>query len=174
MTEEEQEQPTLEEELERLRQESEEFRDKYVRSLAESENVRKRSAKERLDGAQHAIADVLGEFLLPLDHFETALKHAEASSDEVKNWAIGFEMILAQFKTVLAAHNITEIAALGQHFDAHQHEAVEMVETDEAEEGTIVEEVLRGYRMGDRIVRASRVKVAKRPTQEEEKKDEQE
>lgn len=170
----EQEPPTLDEEIERLRQESEEFRDKYMRQLAESENVRKRSMKERQDGAQNAICDVIAEFLIPLDHFQTALKHAEASSDEVKNWAIGFEMILSQFKTVLAAHHITEIEAIGQHFDPHQHQAVEMVETEEAEEGTIVEEVLRGYRMGDRVVRASTVKVAKKPTQEEEKDNEQE
>ncbi len=147
-------------ELEQLRRDAQEYKEKYFLTLAESENTRKRLQRERQEGNKHAIADVMCEFLKPLDHFETALKHAESSSEEVKNWAIGFEMILTQFKDVLAAHNIVSFDSKGEHFDPHLHEAVEMVET-EVPEGTVLEEVLRGYKMGERILRPAQVKVAK-------------
>lgn len=157
---EKEEAPSLDDEVKKLRQEADEIRDKYLRSLAETENVRKRMAREQREGTKHAIVDVMTEFLKPLDQFEHALKFADASSDEVKNWAIGFKMILTHFKDVLASHGIVGFDSLGAPFDPHLHEAVELVESEKPP-GTIVEVIARGYRYGDRTLRPAHVKVAK-------------
>jgi molecular chaperone GrpE len=149
--------------LAELHKNLEECQDKYVRLLAESENSRKRMQKEKLEFAKFGVEKVIAEFLHPLDSFEKALKFAEAMSDEVKNWAIGFEMILGQFKQVLNAHGATEYESKGHHFDPHWHEAVEVVETNEFEPGIIIQEFVRGYRIGERAIRVARVKVAKKP-----------
>jgi molecular chaperone GrpE len=172
MTDEEQE--TLKEEipqeqapsqLETLQKELDACQDKYLRLLAESENSRKRMQKERHELTQYAVENVLVEFLHPLDNFQNALKFAESMSDEVKNWAIGFEMILAQLKHVLSSHGVEEYSSIGQPFDPHLHEAVEMISSSEHQPGMIVEETLKGYRVGDRPIRVAKVKVSKAPEQ---------
>jgi molecular chaperone GrpE len=82
-------------------------------------------------------------------------------SDEVKNCAFGFQMILTQFKDVLAQHGVIAIDSLGKHFNPHDHEAVELIESETEEPGIIIEECIKGYKMGDRTIRAARVKVTK-------------
>jgi molecular chaperone GrpE len=155
---------TPEDVTQQLRSEVESYKDKYLRLLAESENTRKRMLKERQESTKHAIADVINEFLHPLDHLEKALGFTQKASDEVKNWARGFEMILAQFKDVLQNHGITAYESVGRHFDPHFHEAVEMIETSEHPPGVIISEDIKGYRMGERTLRPARVRVAKAPT----------
>ncbi len=151
-------------ELESLRVSLKECQEKYVRLLAESENARKRLIKEGDEHMQFALERLIVEFLQPLDHFEKALKFAENMSEDVKNWAIGFEMILGQFKQVIAGYGVTPFDSLGKHFDPHLHEPVEVVEEAEYPDGTIIEEYLKGYRKGERIVRVARVKVSKKPS----------
>lgn len=151
---------TSNEELQKLRNELAEYKDKYLRVLAESENTRKRMIKERQENARQAVADVIGEFLKPLDQMESALSFAQKMSQEIQNWATGFQMILGQFKDVLSANGVTPVTAKGQQFDPHLHEAIEMMETEKHPPGMIVEEYTRGYKMGDRTIRPARVKVA--------------
>jgi molecular chaperone GrpE len=158
----------LELEVIRLRESSDEFKDKYMRGLAESENLRKRMQKEKQDLMQYAVQNIINDFLTPIDHFENALKFTEQASDDVKHWAVGFQMILNQFKDVLAANGVTPFVSVGQPFDHTRHEAIDMVETTEFAPGTVVEESLRGYKINsDRILRPARVKVAKAPATEE-------
>lgn len=140
-----------------------ESEDKYVRLLAESENVRKRMLKERQELVQYAIEDVLTEFLHPLDNLENALKFAQNMSDEVKNWAIGFEMIASQFKQVLSDHGVEAFSSVGCHYDPHLHEAVEVLETDDHPAGTVIQEYAVGYKKGEKAIRVARVKIAKAP-----------
>jgi molecular chaperone GrpE len=149
------------EELKGMQKELVEYKDKYLRLLADAENARKRLQKERQELTRYAIESLIIDFLKPLDNFENALRFAQDMSDEVKNWAYGFQMILAQFKDALSQHGIVAVDSLGKPFDPHEHEAVEMVETEEEPPGTIIEECMRGYRLGDRTIRAARVKVAK-------------
>ncbi len=149
------------EELKALQKEVIEYKDKYLRLLADAENARKRLQKERQEMTRYAVENLIADFLRPIDNFENALRFAQEMSDEVRNWAFGFQMILAQFKDVLAQNGITAIESLGKPFNPHDHEAVEMVETMDQPPGTIIEESVRGYRMGDRTIRAARVKVAK-------------
>lgn len=149
---------TLEEELK-------EYKDKYLRLLAEMENTRKRMQKEKQETSRFSVENVISEFLSPLDNFENALGFAENMSGEVRNWALGFNMILNQFKEVLNSHGVSAFKSEGTPFDPHKHEAVETEETDKAPEGTVLQEFVRGYKSGDRTIRPARVKVAKAPIQ---------
>lgn len=151
-----------ENELQSLQSQVAEFRDKYLRGLAESENVRKRLQKERQELIQYAVQNVLIDFLSPIDHFENALKFADQASPEVKHWAVGFQMILGQFKDALTNNDVVSFTSIGEQFDPHLHEAVEMITTDEYPAGTIIEESRCGYKMGDKfLLRPACVKVAK-------------
>lgn len=142
---------------------SEDWKEKYLRTLAEMENMRKRMQKERHEMTQFGIESALGEFLHAIDNFENALRFAEGGGPEVKSWAQGFEMILSQFKEALQTQGITAFHSEGKLFDPQSHEAVEIIETDEVPEGTILQEFTKGYRSAARIVRPARVKVAKQP-----------
>ena len=169
MTEETQEEKIDEDSaLLQLQENLKECQDKYLRVLADSENTCKRMQKERQQLTKYAIENVLGEFFHPIDSFEKALQFAETMSDEVKSWAIGFEMILNQLKQIFSNHGMEEYHSVGKPFDPHFHEAIEMVETTEYEPGIIVEEYVRGYKIGDRAIRVARVKVAKAPEQNKE------
>jgi molecular chaperone GrpE len=150
-------------ELDRLRKESADYKDKYLRQLAEMENMRKRLQKERQEISQYAAEGVVVDFLSPIDHMENALKFTQQMSEEVKHWGIGFQMILNQFKDALANNGVTPFPSEGTPFDPNLHEAVEMVLSDKYPPGIVVEESVRGYKMGNKVVRPARVKVSKAP-----------
>ncbi|NGX38955.1 MAG: Protein GrpE [Chlamydiae bacterium] len=174
MNEEEKEIPDEEEKIEEVKteeapQEEEDFQDKYFRLLAEMENTRKRIQKEKHEMTRFAIENVLSEVLLPIDTLESALGFIDQMSEDTRNWAKGFDMILSQFKEILGNHNVVAFHSQGEAFDPHRHEAVEVEETHEHTEGTILQEFLKGYKSGDRILRAARVKVAKTPSEDIEK-----
>ena len=117
---------------------------------------------------RHTVAKVLVEFLPPLDNMENALHFAETMSDEVRNWAIGFEMILNQFKEVLEYHGVQALHVdHGTEFNPHEHEAVEMVETEQHAPGVVIEQCAKGYKMGERTLRPVRVKVSRSPLPKE-------
>lgn len=150
--------------LQLLEEELKEAKDKYLRQLAETENLKKRLQKEKQEATRFALENVIADFLQPMDNLENALKMAEKMSDEVRNWAFGFQMILGQFKEVLDGHGVTSFSSEGSSFDPHMHEAIETEETNDKPEGTILQEFVKGYRCGERIVRPARVKVAKNIT----------
>lgn len=153
--------------------EEEDFKEKYLLLLAEMENARKRLVKEKQEMTRFAIENVIAEVLLPIDTLESALGFTDQMSEDTKNWAKGFEMILGQFKEILSNHNVVPFHSKGEFFDPHKHEAVEVEETSEHPDGMILEEFLKGYTSGDRTLRAARVKVAKAP-QEESKEEKEE
>ena len=143
------------------------YKDKYLRLLAEMENTRKRMQKEKLETMRFAIDNVLAEIIIPMDSLENALKSASQMSGEIRNWAMGFEMILSQFKDVLQQNGVVAFASEGQVFDPHLHEAVETEENEGVSEGTILKEFVKGYRCGDRVIRPARGRVAKKLKQGE-------
>lgn len=145
----------------------EDFKDKYFRLLAEMENSRKRMQKEKHEMTRFAIENVISEVLAPIDTFESALGFTQQMSEETRNWSKGFAMILSQFKEILSNHNIVAFHSQGELFNPHMHEAVEVEETNEHPEGMIIKEFLKGYKSGDRIIRAARVKVARAPVKEQ-------
>lgn len=141
----------------------EDWKDKYLRSIAEMENMRKRMQKERHEMARFGIENAIGELLPAIDNFENALRFAEGVSGEVKSWAKGFEMILSQFKEVLHNHGIVSFHSEGNTFDPQYHEAVEIIETTDHPDGSILQEFTKGYKSTARTIRPARVKVAKHP-----------
>ncbi len=154
-------QELLQNEIARLSKESAEYKDKYLRQLAEMDNMRKRLQKDRQEISQTATENVIIDFLNPIDHMENALKYTQQMSDEIKHWGVGFQMILTQFKDALANNGVTAFTAEGQPFDPHLHEAVEIEETDKVPPGIVLTESVKGYKMGERTIRPARVKVSK-------------
>jgi len=151
--------------MQKLQQELNESKDKYLRLLAESENMRKRIQKEKQESIRFALDNAFAEILTPIDNFENALNIAtqgDQISPDVKNWALGFQMILSQFKEMLAENGITSFVSEGKPFDPHRHLAIETEETDTLPEGIVVKEFVKGYSANDRIVRPARVKVSKK------------
>lgn len=144
-------------------QKEEDFKDKYFRSLAEMENMRKRMQREKQEVAKFGIENSIAEFLPAVDNFENALKFAENAQGDVKNWAVGFQMILGQFKEVLHNHGISAFHSEGTAFDPEWHDAVETEETEEHPDGTVIQEFTKGYKSASRVIRPARVKVAKKP-----------
>lgn len=147
-------------ELQQLKHDAADYKDKYLRLLAEVENTRKRLVRERQEISQLSNERVIVDFLHPLDNLENALKFADQASGEVKNWAMGFQMIVEQFKEVLAQHGVKSVPVEGTQFDPHHHEAIEIVETNDFPAGTIIQECTRGYQLGSKTIRPARVKVA--------------
>ena len=143
--------------------ETEDWKDKYLRLLADQENLRKRAQKERQESLHWGIENAIGEFLPAIDQLENAVRFSSQASEEVRNWARGFEMILAQFKEILESHGITAIPTEGAPFDPYLHEAVEIEESSEKPEGTILQEFSRGYQSKTRTIRPARVKVTRLP-----------
>lgn len=144
------------EELESLKNELAEKEDKYLRLLAEYDNFRKRSQKEKESIYSDAKADALTAFLPVYDNLERALK--SPCGDEA--YAKGVEMTMAGLKEILTKLGIEEIPALGQVFDANLHNAVMHVDDESVEENTIVEVFQTGFKLGEKVIRFAMVKVA--------------
>lgn len=154
--------------FQKLEKDAEEYKDKYLRLLADMDNSRKRMQKERLELLQHSMQNIIVEFLLPIDQMENALKFADQMSAEIKHWAVGFQMILNQLKDVLSNHGVVAYSSVGEAFDPHRHEAVEVIATKDHAPGTVVSESVKGYKMGDKIIRPARVRVAQSPDEDTE------
>ncbi len=154
----------LQQQVDKLQKEMQEYKEKYFLTLAEIENMRKRLYKEKQDMTRFAIENVITEFLTPLDNLENALGFTDQMSQETRNWATGFNMLLAQFKDVLNTHGVISFSSIGMDFDPNLHEAVEIEESSSHKEGVIIHEFLKGYKRGDRVLRPARVKVSKSPS----------
>jgi len=149
----------LDSEMEKLRAERDMLLDRLARSQAEFDRARKRAAAEQQRFRDYALADAIKSLLPTLDSFERALKTSEEKS-EFRN---GVELIYKQLQDALQKLGLTPITTQGEMFDPHLHEAVEMVETHEAEDHKVLEELQRGYKLKDRLLRPAMVKVARNP-----------
>lgn len=154
-------------EFAKMSEELREWKDKYMRSLAESENMRKRLTKEKQEFVEFAKRDLFRDLLDPVDQFTVALSHADNASPDVQQWAMGFQMILTQLNEFLSSQGITPFDSLGKPFDPSRHEALETIETEDEPDGTILREYKRGYLIHDQLLRPAAVQVAKTPTQTE-------
>ena len=140
--------------------------DKFLRARADLENYRRRVGRERAEIARDAKKQVLLRVLDVLDNLERALGY-EQSGDQVDAQVLlmGLRMTVTQFEDVLSGLGVKVVAACGEQFDPRWHEAVATVEDSEQAEGTIVEELQRGYQFGDALLRPARVKVAAGPAE---------
>jgi molecular chaperone GrpE len=146
-------------ELQKLKSERDALLDRLARAQAEFENARRRAAKEQQDFRDFAMADAIKSLLPVIDNFERALQ----SKSEAADFRAGVDLIYKQLRDVLTKLGVQPIAAKGQPFDPHIHEAIEMVETPDAADHEVLEEWQRGYKYKDRLLRPAMVKVAKNP-----------
>jgi len=150
-------------ELEALRRERDEAQDRLLRLQAEFDNYRKRIDRERRDLGDHFAAELLSDFLPVLDDVERALGAAQASSEPtLASHRLGLELIQKQFLELLKRRQVAPIDALGADFDPNVHQAVGQEFSSAHREGEVIEDMRRGYRVGERLLRPSMVKVATR------------
>jgi molecular chaperone GrpE len=150
-------------ELESLRRERDEAQDRLLRLQAEFDNYRKRMERERRELGDHFAVELLTEFLPVLDDVERALGAAAASNEPaLANHRQGLELIRKQFLELLKRRQVAPIEALGADFDPNVHQAVGQEVSAAHREGEVLEDMRRGYRLGDRLLRPSMVKVAAR------------
>ena len=145
-------------ELQAVRDEAEATFARYQRLAADFENYKRRTRQDLTDRTQFANEELLRKLLPLRDNLQRALEHAPEGID--RNWFEGLKLVVRQFDDVLQAQGLSTIPAVGEKFDPAQHEAIASEETDEHEEGTIVEEMQPGYRLHNRVLRPTLVKVA--------------
>jgi molecular chaperone GrpE len=150
-------------ELETLRRERDEAQDRLLRLQAEFDNYRKRIERDRRELGDHFAAELLTEFLPVLDDVERALAAANASTESaLASHRQGLELIHRQFLELLKRRQVSPIEAHGADFDPNMHQAVGQEISPAHREGEVIEDMRRGYRLGERLLRPSMVKVATR------------
>lgn len=151
------------EQIDDLGKEKSTLYDQVLRRQAELENNRKRLEREKVDFYQRVRAEVLLEMLPVLDNFDRALVSLEKSGGDAEALLHGVELIHKQLKGALTKLGLQPLEAVGKAFDPNLHEAVTVEPTSEHQENTVIEEIERGYKMGDRLLRPAKVKVATSP-----------
>jgi molecular chaperone GrpE len=144
-------------EYRKLKEERDALYDRAARQQAEFENFRKRSAREQSEFKQYAAADAVKMLLPIVDSLQRALDSAPAD-DKMRQ---GVELILRQFHDALTRLGVEPVEAKGKLFDPTQHEAIEVVETAEVQDQQVIDELQRGYRLKDRLLRPAMVRVAR-------------
>lgn len=152
----------LQAELQKLKSERDLLIDRLARQQAEFENARKRAVREQQEYREYAMADAVKALLPTLDSFERAL---QAAPPEAAGFRNGVELIYKQLQDALAKLGLRPVPAKGELFDPHLHQAIEMVETSEARDHEVLEELQRGYKLKERLLRPAMVKVAKNSRQ---------
>ena len=145
-------------EIEKVKVERDALLDRLARLQAEFDNARKRAVREQQEFREFAAADVIRAVLPALDSFERALK---APGGDAGDFRGGVELIYKQFQDALQKIGVQAIAAVGQPFDPRVHEAIEMVDTTEVADHQVLDELQRGYKYKDRLLRPAMVRVAR-------------
>jgi molecular chaperone GrpE len=153
----------LQSEVDRFKGERDQLLDRLARLQAEFENARKREARERADFRDFAISGAVEQFLPVLDNFQLAL----GSSGSVEQLRTGVELIVKQMEDVLRSLNVQPVESVGARFDPRVHEALESVERNDLPDHQVLEEVRRGYRIRDRLLRPALVRIVNNPQQKE-------
>ena len=151
-------------EYDQVKTERDQLKDRLARLQAEFENARKRAEREKVEFRDYATGNVVEQFLPVLDNFELALK-ATGSADQLRS---GVELIVKQMEDALRQLQVTTVATTGEEFDPRYHEALGSVERDDLPDHFIAEEIRRGYKLRDRLLRPSMVRVVSNPKQQKE------
>ena len=152
----------LKKRIEELENEVSDMKDKYMRAMAEAENIRKRTAKEKADGIKRANKGLLLSLINFMDNFERALKSFD-NDETIKGseYYKGVELIHKQFIDFLTDNGVSEIEALGEEFDPNLHEALTMIEVPDIDKEQVVEVYAKGYKLNDELLRTAKVVVGK-------------
>lgn len=153
-------QAVAEDELAKLKAERDTLLDRLARAQADFDNARKRASREQQEYRDYALADAIKILLPVLDSFDRALQHPNAEAEEFRS---GIELINKQMHDALAKLGLRPIQAKGETFNPHLHEAIEMVDTSEAKDHEVLDELQRGYKLKERLLRPAMVRVARNP-----------
>lgn len=148
----------LEKQLAQAKQEASEFKDKFLRERADMDNFRKRQERNAQERVQREKKDLILKILGVMDNVERALTYQETMDRQALQQTL--RMLMWQMNEVMKGEGLTPIATVGERLNPYEHEAIELVENSDQPEDTIVEEVLKGYKMGNETLRAARVKVS--------------
>jgi len=155
------------------RDEIEQLKDEKLRLLADMENLRKRSDRDRVDSIRYGSINFARDILSTSDNLSRALdaipKDARKTETMI-NLINGLRIVQKEFTSILAKHGIKKIDALNQRFDHNLHQAMMEIESEKVEEGLVIQEIQSGYTMHDRLLRPSMVSVAKKPEKDKKKK----
>src|SRR5438067_5552617 len=152
----------IEDDCEGLQADLDRFRDLALRSQADFENYKKRSAREKDEAIKYANSSLLEKLIVIVDNFELGLEAARAEGEKSPVFS-GMSMVLKQLMDFLSESGLQPIDARGQKFDPNLHEAIAHEPSDEFPEGTVIRQTRRGYKMKDRLLRPSSLVVSNRP-----------
>lgn len=154
------------EEIERLKEEAskaQEYWDQLLRTAADFDNYKKRAAREKNEATKYALEGLLAKLIPILDNFEMAMAAAQSTQDASNALQTGVNMIYQQFRTALSEAGLQEVDAANQKFDPTLHEAISQQETADVPEGNVVQQIRKGYKLHERLIRPASVIVAKAP-----------
>ena len=155
----------LEEEIEKLLEETASYKDRWLRAAAEFENFRRRNEKDRIDWIKNANKDLILELINVYEHLEMAMKSAD--TDQVpENFRKGIVMVHDQLKSLLEKYGLRRIEAVGEEFDPQYHQAIICTEKDGFDDNIIFDCIQNGYILNDKVLRHARVAVAKAPEED--------
>ncbi len=157
----------LREELNNVLEEVKDYKDKYLRVLAEMDNQRKRVIREKEELERYANERLILSILPVVDNFERAI-NTDENTNNVQEILDGVKLIFKQLKDVLGKEGVKPFESVGQKFDPYKHEALLAIESEEHEPSIILEEIEKGYLLGDKVIRPTKVTVSR---QKEEKED---
>lgn len=150
------------EELKAAAAKSQEYWDRLLRQQADFDNMRKRLDRDKEEFRKFAKEDIVVDLLMILDDLERSVEAAEKNQENAEAFLKGIEMILAHLYDLLKKHGVTSVDAKGKKFDPLVHEALMQTETHDHEDGAVLEEMQKGYRLNDRVIRTAKVRVAKK------------
>jgi len=157
--------PTAEERIAALETEKAEWRDRMLRIAADFDNWKKRSRKELADGEMRVKESILRDFLEIADNLDRATTHlGESKEGDAKSIRDGVDLVLRQFRTKLERYQVKVIESVGQPFDPRFHEAISQAPSADAQPGSVLHELQKGYLIGDKLLRPAMVVVAAAPT----------
>jgi molecular chaperone GrpE len=145
-------------EVERLKEELAREHDMYLRALADYDNYRRRIERERATAARSGKREIILQLLEVLDGFDRALQHVDDAPSSVSE---GLQLLHRKLLGLLEAQGVTPLQSLGETFNPELHDAIGTVKSEDVEPGTVADEVQRGYRWGDDLLRPARVRVAR-------------
>ncbi|UCD55334.1 MAG: nucleotide exchange factor GrpE [Candidatus Omnitrophota bacterium] len=145
---------------------ADEYKDKWLRALAEYENLKKRAEKEKAETIKFSNQFLIMELFPIMDSFDSAMNTIEKSNDK-ESFLKGLKMLQGEFHRILEINGLKKLKTIGEKFDPNFHEAQEEIYTDKFSDGIIVEEIRSGYTLNDRLLRPALVKVSKGVKKEE-------
>jgi len=159
----------LKEQLLECTKEVEDYKDKYLRALAELDNYKKRARKEKEEIIERANERLMLELIPVLDNFDRGIEAAK-NSEDFENFYKGVELIYKGFKEIVEREGLQSFSAIGDEFDPSKHEAVSLVESDEHAPDTVLDEIYKGYLLNGKLIRPAKVVVSKGGTHAKEGK----